>query len=128
MHVRTVAALLAVAVFVAVVFVTAADYYGAFRPCIADDGEPCASAATMRDVEARLDVIRAERTGGRFDTSSDLLAECSRTNGAPLTVEACSNYLAEGAAVAAECGDIAAQHAYEVCEAATLAAYRSVQR
>jgi hypothetical protein len=65
MLVRTVAALLAVAVFAAVVFVTAADYYGAFRPCIADDGGSCASASVMADRQARLDVIRSERSGAR---------------------------------------------------------------
>jgi len=65
MHVRTVAALLAVAVTAAVLFVALADRYGALRPCIADDGGPCASAAVMADVEARLDVIRSERSGAR---------------------------------------------------------------
>ena len=63
MHVRTVAALLAAAVTVTVLFVALADRHGAFRPCIADDGGPCASAAVMADREARLHAIRRERSG-----------------------------------------------------------------
>lgn len=55
------------------------------------------------------------------------LMECAKTNGADLTVSACVDYLAEQAELADACGAIAEQLAYEACEAATLAVYRSAR-
>lgn len=73
----------------------------------------CEDAASMAD---RLDAIRRERPSGRF--------ECAATNGAPLTADECAAYLAERAAITAECGSLVTQEAYEACEAAARAAYR----
>lgn len=42
--------------------------YGA--PCIGDDGAPCLTEAEYADVLATLDVIRSERSGGRFAEGS----------------------------------------------------------
>ena len=86
-----------------------------------DDGQRCMTPAEYAETVARLEAIRETRTGGRFD----VLAQCAETNGAPLTVDACTTYLAERSALAAACGAIAAQDAYERCEAATLAAIRN---
>jgi len=86
-----------------VTFVTAASItlhateYGA--PCDSEDGAPC--------------VTEAE--------DADVLAACAKTNGASLTVEQCEDYLRINALVTAACGDLLDQHAYEDCEAATLA-------
>jgi hypothetical protein len=39
-------------------------------PCYGDDGYRCVSEAEYADVLARLDVIRSERSGGRFAEGS----------------------------------------------------------
>lgn len=74
----------------------------------------CEDAAIIAE---RMDAIRRERSSAYF--------ECAATNGAPLTADACASYLAERDAIAAECGGIAAQDAYEACEAPARAAYRA---
>jgi hypothetical protein len=86
-------------------------------PCYGDDGYRCVSEAEYADVLARLDVIRSERSGGRFD----VLAACAITNGAELTEDACADYLRKNARLTAACGHLREQSAYEDCEAATLA-------
>jgi len=114
---------LPVALAVAAIAAAIGAAIGIALPASCDDGAPCISEDEYADVLATLDTIRAERSGGRFAT--DVLAECAKTNGANLTVRACTDYLAERAALADACGAIPEQLAYEACEAATLAAFRN---
>ena len=90
-----------------------------------DDGYPVLTPVEHADVLARYASIRDARTGGRFTEDAATLAECAKTNGATLTVEACRDYLAERYAVAERCGAIGAQLAYERCADAALTSYRA---
>jgi hypothetical protein len=64
---RTLAAIAATFVaFVAVAsLILHGTNYGA--PCIGDDGAPCLTEAEYADVVERMDVLRSERSGGRFN-------------------------------------------------------------
>ena len=70
MRARTLAAIAAAFVaFVATAsLILQATNYGA--PCISDDGAPCITEAEYADVLVRLDVIRSERSGDRFNEGS----------------------------------------------------------
>ena len=52
-----------------------------------------AACDTEEELRHRMDAVREEQTGGRFDGAA-MLAECAETNGADLTVAECSDYLA----------------------------------
>ena len=117
MRLRTVALMVAAAIAVAALALP----HLPVPTCYGDDGEQCLTEAEYADVLARYDVLRSERSGGRFDA----LATCADTNGAPLTADQCATYLAERAALADACGAISEQNAYEHCEYVTLSAIRA---
>jgi hypothetical protein len=74
-----------------------------------------AACSTVDELADRLDTIRTTRSGGRF----------AATNGAELDADGRAAYLAEIDAVAAACGHLAEQLAYERCEDDVLADHRA---